>query len=168
MNYQKNVELGNVAMFIGAALNHPIPLANGRRGTASTIQVAQYKVKFNDIRIYCSLAHPSLVEEYWRSMGKEGVPSQEFSIACLKHDAMHYRQVYTAMLKLLPDDLKPNVVSCADYWELLYDTPEELRQYVESVPSRANPQYILSRWKVEDVTALKNFLFSVCHFSAAQ
>lgn len=166
MNDQKRVELGNVAMFIASALNHPLPPANGRRGIVSTIHVAQYKIKFDDIRIYCSLAHPDLVNDYWQSMGREGTPSQEFSIACLKHDAMHYRQVYTAMLKLLPDDLKLNVVSCADYWELLYDTPEELRQYVESVPSRANLQHILSRWKVEDVTALKNFLFSVCHFSA--
>lgn len=168
MDYQKNVELGNVAMFIASALNHPLPPANGLRGIVSTIHVSQYKIKFNDIRIYCKLAHPDLVNDYWRSMGKEGLPSQEFYVACLKHDAMHYRQVYTAMLRLLPQELKLNVTSCADYWELLYDTPEELRQFIESVPSRVDAQHVLSRWKVEDVTALKDFLFTVCRFSVTQ
>jgi hypothetical protein len=47
INHGFNPKMGDIAMFIAAALNHPIPLCNGK-GSISTIKVDQYKTKFGE------------------------------------------------------------------------------------------------------------------------
>jgi len=46
----RKVKMNNVAMFVGAALNHPNPPCNGE-GVISTIHVDQYKTKFKMLYI---------------------------------------------------------------------------------------------------------------------
>ena len=167
MSYQEVIRLGDVAMFIGAALNHPLPPCNGLGGVVSTIKVSQYKVKFSEIRVYCRLADQNLIDDYWRSLKKDGPPTEEFAARCLKSDACHYRQVYTSMLRLLPSNVKPSIVDASDYRELLYDTPTELTQFIDSLSQRLDSDYYLTRWKVPDIASLKELLFGICRFSTS-
>lgn len=163
---QEAVNLGDVAMFIGAALNHPMPPGNGMSNMVSTIKVAQYKIKFSEIRVYCNLAEPGLIKEYWSLLKREEDPTPEFIARCRKSDALHYRRVYLAMLQFLPSHIKPSIVDSSDYRELLYETPEELNGFIEAISKREDLQYYLKRWRVDDISSLKTYLFDVCRFPA--
>lgn len=159
-----------VAMFVGAALNHPLPPCNGK-GNISTIFISQYKTKFNDIRIYANLAYPDLVMNEWLLRGHDGEPSSEFKNKCLERDARHYRDCYLSMAALLNDkEVKSSLLIPANYPELLcetsFDLDSFLNQNLES--SIKYPQYITnyySKWNVDNFESLKQKLYFLCDFS---
>ena len=165
----RKVKMNNVAMFVGAALNHPNPPCNGD-GAISTIHVDQYKTKFNDVRIYCKLAHPKLVQELWSSTGNSGEPTLEFKEKCFMSDAMHYRSCYMLMFDLLNDeDLIASLKAPADYSEILCFSPEELDRLLDYDLERSKlyPRYIQTyylKWGVNDFGALRELLRTICGF----
>lgn len=166
MNHKFTYE---VAMFVGAALNHPLPPCNGN-GNISTIHVAQYKTKFDDIRIYCDLASPELVLDLWKSMGKVGEPDEKFNKECLWADAQHYRYCYISMINILNDeDIISSLKEPANYPELLFSKPEDLDKFLNEnlEKSLKYPQYInnfYDKWKVEDFDSLRKFLYKISGF----
>ena len=167
--FPRRHKMCDVAMFVGAALNHPMPPCNGST-PVSTIHVAQYKTKFNDIRIYCTLAHPGLVKEAWTSLGEPGDPPPAFFNKCLRRDAAHYRECHLAMFGLLDDeDMVASLKAPADYSELLCESPEELDRLLDYnvEKSKLYPQYLqhfYSRWNVSDPGALRELLYSLSGF----
>ena len=117
MSERDNQLLGPMAAFIGARLQYPNPHINGQGNPwVSTILVEQHKEKCWYIRVYCKLAHESLVRKKWqwlkdnkdtfkgpsRFMPNIDVsaaePTREFYARCVKRDAMHYREVYRDMV----------------------------------------------------------------------
>jgi hypothetical protein len=151
-----------IAMYVAAALNHPLPPCNGR-GNISTISVAQYKTKFNEIRVYCQFADESLVLDLWKLIYPEkgDSPSEDFISKCLFNDATHYRYCYLSMKKILKDqdDMVSSLVEGASYTELLFENKEKLEEYIDK--SKA---YLCSAWGIEDADSLRNFLFKVSGF----
>ena len=169
MNFQNKIVMNDVAMFVGAALQHPMPPCNGE-GVISTIHVDQYKTKFNDIRIYCRLAHPDLVKSLWSTLSKEGEPTVEFRQSCLENDARHYRRCYLSMFCLLSDeDLVASLKAPANYSELLCKTPEELDLILnhEISMSVLYPQHLkhyYDKWRVSDQDSLRRLLHKLSGF----
>lgn len=165
----RKAKMYDVAMFVGAALNHPVPVCNGAE-SISTIHVAQYKTKFNDIRIYCTLAHPELVKNLWASLGETGEPTQAFFEKCLRKDAAHYRECHVAMFRILDDeDMIASLKAPANYSELLCESPEELDRLLDYNIEQAKlyPQYLqsfYSRWNVGDPGALRELLYLLSGF----
>lgn len=161
-------DMYHIAMFVGAALNHPLPPCNGQ-GNISTIRVYQYKTKFSDIRIYCQLANTELVEEYWALLGKEGNPTQEFKHKCLISDAKHYRECYLSMASLLKDmQTFRSLIDPANYPELLFNNLFLLDAFLENIrqnPDRMTTYY--SMWQVEDFASLRRVLCDICGFKEA-
>lgn len=151
-----------IAMYVGAALNHPLPPCNGR-GNISTIRVDQYKTKFNEIRIYCQLADESLVSDLWKTMYPEkgDTPSDDFISKCTFNDAVHYRYCYLSMKKILKgqDDMISSLIVGANHPELLFDNKEELEEHINKWKA-----YLCSSWRIEDADSLRNFLFKVSRF----
>lgn len=167
--FPRRYKMSDVAMFVGAALNHPTPPCNGT-GPISTIHVDQYKTKFNDIRIYCTLAKPDLVKEVWASLGESGDPPKTFFDKCLRRDASIYRECHLAMFRLLDDeDMIASLKAPAVYSELLCKSPEELDRLLDYnvEKSKLYPQYLqqfYSRWGVSDPGALRELLYSLSGF----
>ncbi len=160
-------KLGSVAMYIGAALQHPLPSCNGA-GPSSTIRVDQYKTKFSDVRIYCSMADSELVNSYWKTT-KTGEPTEEFIKERIFFDAVHYRDCYMSMEEFLSPEEWECVKDPADYPELLCSNKEELRSYVNEKEELAKkyPAYLnslLERWKVASSQDLYEYLCKVCNF----
>lgn len=158
--------LSNIAMFIGAALNYPMPECNGT-GIVSTIKVHQFKQKFDQIRIYCDLAHPELVQNVWCKDGRDvkNVPDV-FVADCLLRDARHYRNVYLAMLSIIPGRYDP-IVDAADYYELLFHDAASLDKFLVSA-KRTNIDYMIdkySRLGVKSVDDLRVKLYEISHFT---
>jgi hypothetical protein len=138
------------ASFIGARLQYPCPENNGQGNPwVSTIKVEQHKIKFDQVRVYCTLAHPSLVQQKWawlvdrerrRSRGVqfydrihspsllalvqagEILAPDVFSQSCMMHDAIWYRKVHCQMISMCPD-VKRAIIVGADHPELLHDSP---------------------------------------------
>ncbi len=162
-------EIHQIAMFVAAALNHPLPPCNGK-GNISTIGISQYKTKFSQIRIYCNLADAELVKEYWSQLGNEGDPTQEFKYGCLISDAKHYRECYLSMSNLLSDaEARDALMEPANFPELLFKNLEELDAFLNKnlELSKQYSQYIAnyySRWQVKDFDALRKFLCDICGF----
>lgn len=167
--FSRRHKMSDVAMFVSAALNHPMPPCNGT-GPMSTIHVAQHKTKFNDIRIYCTLANPDLVKEVWASLGEAGDPPPSFFEKCLRRDAMHYRECHFAMFGLLDDeDMIASLKGPSNYPELLCKSPEELDRLLDYnvEKSKLYPQYLqhfYSKWNVSDPGALRELLHSLSGF----
>ena len=130
---EESHHLGKIAMYIGAALNHPMPECNGK-GLISTIEVHQYKQKFNEIRIYCTLASPRLVTDMW--VGDNIHDSRDITDAfieqCFDHDARHYRYVYLSMVDLTPADAD-SILCSADYRELLCKDTKALDEFIDKI-----------------------------------
>jgi hypothetical protein len=169
MFFSDRIKMSNVAMFVGAALNHPMPPCNGGE-IISTIHVDQYKTKFDDVRIYCKLAHPDLVKAAWASQAGSGEPPDEFKRVRFFLDAQHYRACYFAMFQLLNDEeLIASLKGPADYSEALCKTPEELDRVLnfDFERSKLYPQYIQSyymKWGVSDFESLRNLIRKVSGF----
>lgn len=162
-------DMYHIAMFVGAALNHPLPPCNGR-GNISTIRVNQYKTKFSDIRIYCELANTELIEEYWSSLGKEGKPTEEFKLNCLIHDAKHYRECYLSMANMLTDiQTFRSLIDPASYPELLFSNLGLLDDFLNKnlELSKQSSHYMTNyynRWRVDDFASLRKLLCGICNF----
>jgi hypothetical protein len=152
MKNKQEPNLNDVARFIGAALRYPVPRCNGSWYTdgtqpwTSTIMVYQHKVKFADIRIYCTLADQALVTERWLKTGHTGDPDQQFIDECYMFDARHYRDCYLSMLALLPGPVAQYVCESADYSLLLVADLEELDRAIawnaEKWENGKYPQYL--------------------------
>jgi len=161
-----------VAMFVGAALNHSVPRGNGQ-GYISTINVSQYKTKFNDIRIYCDLANPQLISDLWSHMGKSGEPSDQFIDQCLFFDAQHYRNCYLSMLDILNnEDIKKSLKEPASYPELLFREPIELDAFLNERKEKSKQyhQYenlFATSWRVNDFDSLRKLLYKISGFGEA-
>lgn len=167
-----------VPMFLGAALDHELPLCNGK-GRCSTIRVEQYKSKFSEIRIYCKLADSGRVLELWeRDQYETRVKSdgsswsyEELRKKCLFNDAVHYRSCYMAMLALLTnEDDKRNVRNGADYRELLCEDELQMNLFLQKDIDKAPqfPQYFEHYRDVYDVQnfdELKIYLLKVMNYS---
>lgn len=146
-----------IAAFIGARLQYPCPEINGQGNPwVSTISVTQSKEKFWHVRVYCELAYPELVKQKWqwlkqreakRLAGEQtysritqgtidmlvaSEPTPEFTMRCLRHDAIHYRRVYLEMVELRPA-LRDKICSQADYGDLL---KEDLNAVLNAVAQR--------------------------------
>jgi len=167
----KDPNLSTTAMFIAAALRFPQPRCNGRGKWVSTINVDQYKVKFTDVRIYCTLAHPELVKDHWQELQKEGEPDEAFKVQCLLDDARHYRNCYLSMLELLPADAAHLVCQAADYFELLCKDLRELDQLLTTSAEKTDggkyPQYLTQythRYGGETFADVRQYLAKICCF----
>jgi len=131
-----------VAAFIGARLQHPVPQCNSSNPRVSTIRVDQYKSKFDDVRVYCTLAHEDEVQKAWSEdmtkchatgldeLVKFAHPQQEFIDACWSRDARHYRQCYIDMVKLVAWEHVASITGCADHSLLLQNNEEELDESI--------------------------------------
>lgn len=185
MNERDNQLIGPLAAFVGARLQHPNPEINGQGNPwVSTILVEQYKEKFWYARVYCKLAWPALVKQKWQwlkdnkeLMSKRPArystridvtadePTDEFFAACVKRDALYYREVYRDAVALQPH-LKSQICSQADYTELLFDSYLEIETWLDKlVQDEKKAEAWLSRfcelYRVPNVAALKAFMKTV-------
>lgn len=115
--------VSDAAMFIAAALQQPNQF--GKRG--STIKVLQFKQKFNQVVVYCTLADVVEVQEAWKEKGHSGEPSQRFKRECFVRDACTYRNAYMAMRKLTRGKLTDTQLFTRASYPKLLETkvPEE-------------------------------------------
>jgi hypothetical protein len=151
----------DIALFIGAALNHRLPPGNGT-GFMSTIAVHQYKSKFSEVRNYCTLAQSDLVQDLWNDLKRGGTPSEDFIRSCLISDARHYRRCYLAMIAILSDKEEGlKLRNSADHPEILFFDKGELDTFLQTQDS-----FLLQKWRVSDESALKEILYQICHFGA--
>lgn len=157
----KEPDLGIVAGFIAAGLNHPAPVLDGGK-PVSTILVDQHKQKFNNVRIYCTLAAARLVDEAWITSGGSGQFTEAFIVQRFYADAVHYRRTYLSMIELLPERTVHCVCGSADYPELLCKDKNELELFTGHAENRL--AYCLNKYRVSDSDALKKFLCSVSGF----
>lgn len=165
---------GTIANFIASALQHPIPLADiisgGPGRPISTIEVSQHKNKFDQVRVYCTLASYNLVSENWALDGGEGHPSPAYRQVCMMHDAHIYRDAYRGMVALVPD-LRNMIMSQADFAYLLSDTMKDVDVWIGKITEGANlhenqAKYLarlLDDWGVEDVIQLRENIRKVYH-----
>lgn len=137
---------GTIAMFIASALQHPMPRCNSLNKRMSTILVEQHKNKFNQVVVYCTLAHTSLVEEKWTKESNDGPPTSEFVQKCLFHDACVYRNAYRKMMFLVPQHTDI-ILSRPDHKELLFDHISEALLSLQANPPHMKG--VLSRWGVD-------------------
>ena len=148
-----------IAMFIGAALQHPNPPCNGRRRRVSTIQVDQHKNKFDLVVVYCTLAEDAQVLAAWSEQGGQGEPAPEFVARCLDHDAVVFRQAYRKMLFLAPQHAE-RILARPNYGYLLFDDVATLDAWLEERREHAQTKngdnLDLQRcWNVPDAAALR-------------
>ena len=160
-------KLSNAAMYVGAALQHELPICNGN-GPSSTIRVLQYKTKFTDIRIYCRLADEKLVRSYWNVANKDE-PTQDFVYNRMFADAQHYRYCYLSMKEFLSPEEWNCLKLPADYPELLCESIEEIDTYIsekEKIASKnfEHVDYLLKRWSVNNLDEFRKHLYKVCNF----
>lgn len=167
-----------VPMFLGSALDHELPICNGK-GRCSTIRVEQYKTKFSEIRIYCRLADSNRVHKLWIDENyetrtkRDGTPYEyeEFRKQCLFNDAVHYRSCYMAMLALLTNEEdKRNVCGGASYRELLCDDELHMNLFLQKDIEKAPqfPQYFehyRTVYDVQNFDELKIYLLKVMSYS---
>ena len=168
----------HVPMFLGSALDHELPICNGK-GRCSTIKVDQYKSKFSEIRIYCTLADGMRVLELWEReqyatrMKHDGTSwdYEEFRKKCLFNDAVHYRSCYMAMLSLLTNEEdKRGVRGGASYRELLCEDELQMNIFLQKDIEKAPqfPQYFehyRSCYDVQNFDELKIYLLKVMSYS---
>jgi hypothetical protein len=147
---------GTIAMFIASALQHPNPPCNGVKRRMSTIKVDQYKNKFNNVVVYCDLAHPDLVSESWWEDGHQGNVSDEYFVKCIDHDATKYRSAYRKMLFLLPEEYHAQTLAWASYDYLLIPTTSELDAFMNDDVNQLYVSNLLKTWRATDVDVLKN------------
>jgi len=160
------INMGDVAMFVASSLNYPIPQFEGRR-FVSTIRVNQFKTKFGHIRIYCQLASPALVQDAWSALGKEGEPTAEWIENRLRNDALHYRDCYLSMAKILScvpdgDELITYLVDSSDYRELLYPNKDALNDMIIGALESDSINYYYTKWGVSDSDQLLQRLSYLC------
>lgn len=139
--------IGACAAFIGARLQHRKPLCNSRNPRCSTIHVEQYKEKFGDVRVYCTLADDEEVRAKWEEEGNGGDPTPEFRAKCLARDAYFYRRVYLDMVSLVPQ-YHNAILLAADHEELLQDDEFSIDAYVTAL----KPEWLA--WKMKKYGAL--------------
>jgi len=151
-------EASYIAMFIGAALQHPLPVCNGFDPIMSTIKVHQYKTKFDQVRVYCQLAEPTLIQKSW--IEDSGKPARDFSIRAYIRDGKIYRSTYLSMKQLaanLPGfDYQSQVLDCADYPHLLFETFDDFKVWLEkddfeNIGERIDVTPVITRseyWKI--------------------
>lgn len=168
---RRQLDLSAIAMFIGAALQHPVPPCNGTCKRSSTISITQYKQKFNEIRIYCELANSQLVNELFVELGGVGEPTDEFKRQAFINDARHYRDCYLSMTRLLTQDDAESVTCAADYRELLCSDLKELDTYIDyarkSYADGSFPQHLTHLTKLyggESFDDVRNIIIEICAF----
>lgn len=133
-NTPKNIPLLiTYVEYLAACLQYPGPSCNTRIKQHSTILVSQYKLKFNNARIYCDLANEILVEEKAKQLRVEA--TDNFKFDCLIEDSIRYRKCYFDIIQMishLPEEYfktyTSGLLSTPDYFELLdfkSDNPKE-------------------------------------------
>ena len=90
----------------------------------TTIVVSQYKEKFGEIRVYCHLADPNLINEKYNSNKFNRMSLEDFRELCYVQDIIHYRNTYFIFRDLMPQYWSV-MFSGADNPEYLYETKEE-------------------------------------------
>ena len=132
----RNPNYGAIAMYIAAAMNHPVQFCDCSE-MSSTITVEQHKVKFGQVRIYVKLADSTRVAALWINRRDDGSVKtyEEFVRNCFIHDARQYRQAYMSMKTILLPEEFEHVRATADYEEFLFESYEQILRYVEN---RAN------------------------------
>ena len=157
-----------IAMFIAAALQHPNPPCNGHNKRVSTIHVEQYKNKFNEVIVYCTLADDKQVLDAWRESGNEGEYTPEFRHKCLLNDAKHYRKCYRKMLRLVPQ-YHDMIMGRPDHSMLLQDDIVKLDQFLSYQNAsmnkkRGEDQRLLNDWGVSTSEELRSLICKICDF----
>jgi len=126
----------------------------------NSIIVNQYKEKFGQIRVYCTLADPVLVEQLYNdpmhtwSKGRD-LSLEQFREHCLKQDMLHYRSVYFIMKQCFPH-YWDSISQAADYCELLYNTKEDYIKAMEDSIARTDP-----KWRPTHLEREKEFIFDL-------
>ena len=126
-NYWQDVE--DIAEWIGHVLEGPTSGFGINRKFSSTIAVQQTKVKFGEIRIYCTLACEEHVETLYQEQESQ-LSREEFAALCLKDDQLHYHRTYLTAQRLWPQ-YRSVINSCADYRELTFPTPNDFIDHIE-------------------------------------
>jgi hypothetical protein len=165
----RKVNMGDVAMFVASSLNFPPPSIDGSR-PISTIRVNQFKTKFEEVRIYCDLACPSLVRSTWTFLGNEGEPTQQFIQNRMRWDARHYRDCYLSMVRILsniPDGEQfiSSLVNGADHRELLYENKNELNDAIIQSIEKRKELYFYEKWSASNSDELLKTLTDFCGFN---
>lgn len=157
-------DVNSMARFVASALQHPMPRCNGL-GRTSTIHVDQYKEKFGDVRIYCTLADEFHVRNAWLEehavpgVVMEGEPPEEFVKKCFLRDARHYRSCYMDMVELVPH-LRDALCVAADYTELLGEDEKAIDEKI--MPhARRYPGFYLGRYELGDIEELRDILLKI-------
>ena len=149
-------QLSDVAMFVGAALQHDLPECNtftaDKFRKVSTILVSQYKQKFSDIRIYCELAHERLVKEAYTA-SEPKMSYKDFLSYRVYEDASHYRICYKTMMAVAPE-YKDALFNGADRPELLVDSETEMEPYICA--------WLDKTYRCADLVEVKSLLRRVC------
>lgn len=171
-------DIGAIAKYIAAALNYPTPRCNGfglpGSGMASTIRVHQFKEKFGDVRIYCHIAAPELVDEAYKQLRKvvdEHKPEAATAFQLTKEryahqryvaDARIYRDAYLRMVELVPK-YNDAIIACADYRELLCKDEEELEHFIDK-----NLEHLEQKLNLTGKDAVQAELYELCEFELPQ
>lgn len=124
----------------------------------NSIIVNQFKEKFGQIRVYCMLADPDLVEQLYNdphNTWKKKMSLEQFREHSLRQDMAHYRSVYLIMKQCFPQYW--NAIShAADYSELLYDSKEEYLKEMETSILNTDP-----KWRPTHLEQQKDFIFDL-------
>ena len=171
-------DVSSIARFIGSNLNYQVPRCNGMglsgSGMVSTIRVDQHKEKFGEVRVYCALAAPELIEETYkarilkvdeeRAKGFKStlVTPEVYAGYRLAADAEHYRRTYMSMIDLVPH-YRDIIRSCADYSELLCYDVAEFDASLE-LWGRENIMRRYGRMHADTFEALRDNLIKICGF----
>ncbi len=163
---------GLAAFYIATSLRHPLSDSQSQFFSwSSTIEVSQYKSKFGQTCVYCTLAETNLVNEMWAVQGHAGEASPEFRALRLACDAAIYRISYLGFVSLVPE-YRDNVIGRADYPYLLHDRIEQIDAWIAGLHANAKAHVnheaylsrLLSEWNVTDTEQLRKKLASVCMF----
>lgn len=146
-------DVGTLAFLIASGLTHTY--SDGRK--VSTIRVSQYKEKFGQVRVYCNLADPQLIQEKYQLASTENIP-EPISKACLLDDARHYRQVYSDIISLTPQ-YKSIIIGGADYSELLMSS-KELPKFLDD-QKKNDSKYHTHIFNLSSIEELSTFLHKV-------
>lgn len=124
----------------------------------NSIIVNQFKEKFGQIRVYCTLTEPELVDQLFNdpyNKWSTKMSLEQFREHSLKQDMLHYRSVYFIMKQCFPHYW--NAIShAADYCEILYDTKEDYIKAMEHSISRTD-----DKWRPTHLEREKDFIFDL-------
>jgi hypothetical protein len=167
-------DIGAIAEYIAAAMNYPVPRCNGfglpGSGMVSTIRVDQFKEKFGDVRIYCRIAAPELVDEAYEHLRKRvderkldaatafQLTKERYARQRYVDDARTYRNAYLSMVKLVPK-YRDAILVAADYRELLCEDEDELERFIDK-----NLEGLEQKLGLKGRDAVQAELYELCEF----